>query len=130
MAADLPEHYEKNPDAFQFIKDVAVDWDETHVLNGEVGDYATIVRKDRNSEDWFLGSVTDENGRALPVALSFLAPGRTYVAQIYRDGDGADWKTNPFAFVRETREVTSADSLTLRLAPGGGEAIRFTPKVK
>jgi alpha-glucosidase len=130
MAADLPEHYEQHMDAFQFIRDVPVDWQETHVLNGEVGDYATIVRKDRNSADWYLGSVTDENARTLEVPLSFLDARRTYVAQIYRDGDGADWKTNPFAFVRETREVTRGDTLTLKLGAGGGAAIRFTPGKK
>ncbi len=125
MAADLPEHYEQRMDAFQFILDVPTDWQDTRVLNGEVGDYATIVRKDRNSEDWYLGSVTDENARTLEVPLSFLDRGRRYTAQIYRDGDGADWKTQPFAFARESREVTSADTLTVRLAPGGGQAIRF-----
>ncbi|HJW46504.1 MAG TPA: glycoside hydrolase family 97 protein [Lysobacter sp.] len=125
MAADLPEHYEQRMDAFQFILDVPTDWQDTRVLNGEVGDYATIVRKDRNSEDWYLGSVTDENARTLEVPLSFLDRSRRYTAQIYRDGDGADWKTQPFAFARESREVTSADMLTVRLAPGGGQAIRF-----
>ena len=130
MAADLPEHYEQHMDAFQFIRDVPVDWQETHVLNGEVGDYATIVRKDRNSADWYLGSVTDENARTLQVPLDFLDAGRSYVAQIYRDGDGADWKTNPFAFVRETRKVTRGDTLTLKLGAGGGAAIRFTPSKK
>ena len=128
MAADLPENYEKHMDAFQFIKDVPVDWAQTRVLNGEIGDYVTIVRKDRNGEGWYLGSVTDEHGRVLTVPLSFLDPGRTYTAQIYRDGDDAHWKTAPFAFVRETREVTSADTLLLRLAAGGGQAIRFVPK--
>ncbi|WP_233263108.1 glycoside hydrolase family 97 protein [Cognatiluteimonas profundi] len=127
MAADLPENYEKHMDAFQFIEDVPVDWSQTRVLDGEIGDYVTIARKDRNGEGWYLGSVTDENGRVLSVPLSFLDPGRTYVAQIYRDGDGAHWKTAPFAFARETKRVTSADTLTLRLAPGGGEAIRFMP---
>jgi alpha-glucosidase len=127
MAADLPENYAKHMDAFQFIQDVPVDWSQTHVLDGEVGDYVTIARKDRNGEGWYLGSVTDENARALSVPLSFLDPGRTYVAEIYRDGDGANWKTAPFAFARETRRVTSADTLALRLAPGGGEAIRFMP---
>ena len=130
MAADLPEHYEQHMDAFQFIRDVPVDWQETHVLNGEVGDYATIVRKDRNSADWYLGSVTDENARTLQVPLDFLDAGRSYVAQIYRDGDGADWETNPFAFVRETRKVTRGDTLTLKLGAGGGAAIRFTPSKK
>ncbi len=127
MAADLPEHYAQHRQAFRFIEDVAVDWDDSRVLNGEVGDYVTIVRKDRHSRDWFLGSITDENGRVLPVSLGFLEPGVRYRAEIYRDGDGADFRSNPFAFVRDTREVTSADALTLVLAPGGGQAIRFTP---
>ena len=130
MAADLPENYAKHADAFQFIKDVAVDWSETRVLNGEVGDYVTIVRKDRHGEDWFLGSITDENGRVLAVPLSFLDPGRRYTAEIYRDGEGANWQSNPFAFATEKREVTSADTLSLRLAAGGGQAIRFTSKGK
>jgi alpha-glucosidase len=127
MAADLPEHYEAAPDAFQFIKDVAVDWDQTRVLNGEVGDYATLVRKTRGRDEWFLGSVTDEFGRVLTVPLSFLDPKHRYRAEVYRDGDGAHWRDAPFEFVRETREVTSADTLTLRLAAGGGQAIRFVP---
>ncbi|GAB3102185.1 glycoside hydrolase family 97 protein [Lysobacter terrae] len=128
MAADLPEHYEQHMDAFQFIRDVPTDWQETHVVNGEVGDYATIVRKDRNSQDWYLGSVTDENARTLEIPLSFLDAKRGYTAQIYRDGDGADWKTNPFAFVREERTVKRGDTLSLKLGAGGGAAIRFVPK--
>ena len=127
MAADLPEHYEASPDAFQFIKDVAVDWQTTRVLNGEIGDFATLARKDRNSEEWFLGSVTDEFGRVLQVPLSFLDPRQRYRAEIYRDGDGAHWRDAPFAFVRETREVASSDVLSVRLAAGGGQAIRFVP---
>jgi alpha-glucosidase len=130
MAADLPEHYEQHMDAFQFIRDVPTDWQDTRVVNGEVGDYATIVRKDRNSEDWYLGSVTDENARALEVPLDFLDAKRSYTAQIYRDGDGADWKTNPFSFVSETREVKRGDTLTLKLGSGGGAAIRFMPRKK
>ena len=125
MAADLLENYENNPAPFKFIKDVPVDWEDTRVLNGEVGDYVTIVRKDRNSEDWYLGSVSDEEGRELEVSLSFLQPGRSYVAQIYRDGAQADWKRAPQDIVIEERQVSSADGLTLRLAPGGGQAIRF-----
>ena len=127
MAADLPENYAKHMDAFQFIKDVPADWAQTRVLNGEVGDYVTMARQDRNSDDWYLGAMTDEQGRVLQVPLSFLAPGRTYQAQVYRDGDGAHWKDAPFKFVRENRTVTSADTLTLRLAAGGGQAIRFVP---
>jgi alpha-glucosidase len=128
MVADLPENYEKQPQAFQFIKDVAVDWDTTRVLNGEVGDYVTIARKARGGDEWFLGSLTDEHGRVLSVPLSFLDAGRTYVAEVYRDGDDAHWRDKPFAFVVEKREVTAADTITLRLAPGGGQAIRFVPK--
>jgi alpha-glucosidase len=125
MAADLLENYEANPKPFKFIEDVPVDWKDTRVLNGEVGDYVTIVRKDRDSDDWYLGSLSDEEGRELSAPLSFLDPGRRYVAQIYRDGDNADWKKAPEDIVIEQREVTSADTLTLRLAPGGGQAIRF-----
>ena len=126
MAADLPENYEKHMDAFQFIKDVPADWEITQVPNGEVGDYATVVRKDRNSADWYLGSVTDENPRTLKVKLDFLEPGRTYEAQIYRDAKDSSYQgENRFRFDKETRQVTANDSLTLRLAPGGGQAIRF-----
>lgn len=128
MVADLPEHYAQHTDAFQFIQDVAVDWAETRVLNGEIGDYVTIARKDRRSENWFLGSLTDEHGRVLQVPLSFLTPGKTYRAEIYRDGDDAHYRDNRFAFATEDREVQSSDTLTLRIAPGGGQAIRFVPK--
>ena len=126
MAPDLPEHYEKHMDAFQFIKDVPADWDTTRVPNGEVGDYATIVRKDRNSADWYLGSVTDENPRTLKVKLDFLEPGKTYEAQIYRDAEDSSYQGEKrFRFEKETRQVAANDTLTLRLAPGGGQAIRF-----
>ena len=128
MAADLPEHYEQHRDAFQFIVDVPADWQQTKVLNGEVGDYVTIARQDRNSEAWYVGAVTDEQGRVLDVPLSFLTPGRRYRAEVYRDGDDAHYiGPTRFSFVKETRTVTSADSLRLRLAPGGGQAIRFVP---
>ena len=125
MAADLLDNYEANPAPFQFIKDVPVDWQDTRVLNGEVGDFVTIVRKDRHSDNWYLGAITDEEARELSAPLSFLDPGRTYTAQIYRDGDKAHWKHAPQDIVIEERTVTSADTLALRLAPGGGQAIRF-----
>ncbi|QTN20471.1 glycoside hydrolase family 97 protein [Brevundimonas sp. AJA228-03] len=131
MAADLPENYEANPGPFQFIKDVAVDWDETRVLNGEVGDYVTIVRKERGGREWFLGSITDENPRVLSAALTFLEPGVRYRAEIYRDGPHASWRDgggmSRTDIVIEQQEVTAGDILTLRLAPGGGQAIRFVP---
>jgi alpha-glucosidase len=126
MAADLPENYAQHMDAFRFIEDVPTDWEESRALNGEVGDYATIARRQRGGDDWYLGSVTDEHARSLAVQLDFLAPGRRYEAQVYRDGEGADWHgAARFRFARETRIVTAADSLMLKLAPGGGEAIRF-----
>jgi alpha-glucosidase len=129
MAADLPENYAKYPKAFQFIKDVAVDWSESQVLNGEIGDYVTFARKDRHSENWFLGSITDENARTLSAPLAFLSPGVSYTAEIYRDGPNADLKGDArFDIVIEKQAVTSADTLTLKLAPGGGEAIRFVPQ--
>jgi len=128
MAADLLDNYEKNPGPFQFIKDVPVDWETTRVLDGEVGDYVTIARKERGGENWYLGSLTDEHPRALEVPLAFLDAGRTYDAEIYRDGDGADYRTNREDIVIEKREVTAADTLTLRLAPGGGQAIRFVAR--
>ena len=128
MAADLLDEYEAHPQPLQFIKDVAVDWDDSRVLNGEVGDYVTIARKQRGGSDWFLGSITDENPRDLKVPLSFLDKGRKYVAQIYRDGPDASWNGKRESIVVERREVTSNDTLELKLAPGGGQAIRFAAK--
>jgi alpha-glucosidase len=125
MAADLPANYAANPKTFQFIKDVAVDWDDTRVLAGEIGDLAVIARKQRGSPNWFIGAVGDEQERHLDVALDFLDPGRRYRAEIYRDGDDADYRTNPRSIIIEQRSVTSSDRITMRIAPGGGAAIRF-----
>ncbi len=127
MAADLPENYLAHPDAFQFIRDVPTDWEDTRVLNARIGDYVTIARKQRGGEDWFLGSVTDEVGRSLEAPLSFLDRNREYTAEIYRDSDDADWKTNPEAYCIEKRAVDANTVLPLRLAPGGGMAVRFRP---
>lgn len=127
MAADLPEHYEGNP-AFQFIRDVAVDWDESHVLNGEIGEYVTIARKEKGSDNWFVGSVTDEQPRNLEIALDFLDPGTTYRAVIYRDGEDAHWDDNPLSLQISEQEVTGETVLDLNLAPGGGQAISIFPK--
>ncbi|MFT5824508.1 MAG: hypothetical protein ACI8ZM_005776 [Crocinitomix sp.] len=125
MAADLPENYEKYPDAFQFIKDVAVDWDESIYLEAEPGDYLTIARKAKGKESWFLGAITDENARKTQLGLSFLTIGKKYKATIYEDAKDADWKTNPIAYRIRTIEVTSKSKITLNLAPGGGTAIAF-----
>lgn len=127
MAADLPANYEKRPDAFQFIKDVPVDWESTRVLDAEIGDYVVTARKDRNSDDWYLGAITDESGRLLEVPLGFLDSGRDYVATLYRDAADADWETNPTALAIERREFDSSGRLSLRLAAGGGAAVRFEP---
>lgn len=126
MAADTPENYAKYPGPMQFIRDVPTDWSETRVLNGEVGDYVTIARKQKGSNDWFLGSIGNADAHALTVKLDFLAPGKAYEAQIYRDGDDADYRTDArHSIVIEKRRVTSTDTLTMKLAPGGGQAIRF-----
>ncbi len=126
MAADTPENYARYPAAFKFIRDVPVDWSETRVVNGEVGDYATIVRKDRASDDWYLGSVGDEQARTLNVPLDFLDAGRTYTAEIYRDGPGADYRTTArHSIAIEQRQVRRGETMAIALAPGGGQAIRF-----
>jgi alpha-glucosidase len=127
MAADLPENYEKYRDLFQFIIDVPADWEETHMLNGEMGEYVTIARKQRGGEDWFVGSITDEKRRDFDLPLTFLSRGKIYVAEIYRDADDADWKTNPIAYKIEKQIVTRDSILPLHLASGGGEAIRLRP---
>jgi alpha-glucosidase len=126
MAADTPENYAKHMDAFKFIRDVPTDWDETRVLNGEIGDYVTIARRPRGRQDWFLGAVGDEEARTVTFALSFLDPKKRYVAEVYRDGDDADYRTDKrHSIVIEQRPVSAKDSMTLRLAPGGGAAVRF-----
>lgn len=128
MAADLPENYEGEP-AFQFIRDVPCDWEDTKVLNAEIGKYATIARKDRNSDDWYLGSITDEEARTFLLPLDFLDEELTYDAIIYADGVGADWKTNPYPVIIQTKkDVTAETYIRINLAPGGGQAVRFVAK--
>lgn len=125
MAADLVEHYEANPKPLQFIKDVGVDWSETKVLNGEIGDYVTIARKERETGNWFLGSITDENARTFDFTFDFLDANTEYTATIYKDGKEAHWDKNPLALEIETIKVTKDSILTLNLAEGGGVAISF-----
>ncbi|MCI0517296.1 MAG: glycoside hydrolase family 97 protein [Woeseiaceae bacterium] len=125
MAADLPENYLSRLDAFQFIVDVPTDWEESTALAGEVGDYVVMARLERGGRDWFLGALTDEEPRELDIPLAFLAPGRRYMAEIYRDGPDAHWIDNPYDIIIEKLEVTSADVLELKLAASGGTAIRF-----
>lgn len=125
MAADLPENYEARPDAFQFIRDVPTDWEQSKTLQSAIGDYVVVARQQRGQGDWYLGAITDEEARVLDQPLDFLAPGKRYEAQIYADGPGADYRTNPGALAIEKRIVTRANRLKLSLAPGGGAAIRF-----
>ena len=128
MAADLPENYEAHMDAFQFIKDVPVDWDDTKILDAEPGDYIVIARKGKGTNSWFLGAITDENARQFVEDLSFLDKGKKYVATIYADAPDADWKTNPEAYTIKKMAVTNATHLTLKLAPGGGAAVSIIPQ--
>ncbi|MEO1310037.1 MAG: glycoside hydrolase family 97 protein [Pseudomonadota bacterium] len=125
MAADLPENYEARPDAFQFIKDVPTDWEKSVALDGEIGDYVVVARKERGGNDWYLGALTDEEAREITVPLDFLEPGAAYTAEIYRDGEGAHYNTAPYEIVIEETSVTAADEIVLPLGPGGGAAIRF-----
>ena len=127
MAADLPENYEKYPDAFQFIKDVAADWDESEYIEAEPGDYLTVARKTKGKESWFLGAITDENPRKTEIKLDFLTPNKKYKAIIYQDGKTADWQKNPINYEIKTMTVTSKTKLKLVLAAGGGTAISFMP---
>jgi len=126
MAADLPESYGGQP-AFQFIRDVAVDWDTTRVLEGRIGDYVVVARRERNGGSWYVGAITDEEGRTFDLPLSFLPKGRRYVAEIYADGPGAHWLRNPLPVAISKRAVDATSRLRLVLAPGGGQAIRIRP---
>jgi alpha-glucosidase len=129
MAADLPENYLGHP-AFQFIRDVPTDWHTTRVLHGRIGEYVTIVRRDRRSEDWYLGSITDENARAIEVSLNFLEKGKDYCAEIYQDRPEAHYRHKPMAYEIHRRQVKHGDLLLIRLAPGGGQAIRFRAQAR
>lgn len=127
MAADLPENYERYADAFQFIKDVAVDWDDTKILAAEPGDYICMARKAKGKEEWFLGAITDEHERELKIAFDFLAKGKKYTAVFYEDAKDAHWEKNPKAYTITTKTVKHGDTVTLRMKPGGGAAISFVP---
>ncbi len=126
MVADLPEHYMVNGEihpAFQFIRDVAVDWEQSIVLDGEVGDFVVIARQEKGSENWFVGGITGETVRAQEVSFDFLPEGKTYTATIYKDGEGAHWNDNPTAYAIETMEVAKDTKVTIAMAAGGGFAI-------
>lgn len=128
MAADVPEHYQAHMDAFQFIKDVAVDWDESRYLEAEPGDYITIARKAKGSENWFVGCTAGDNGHTSNLDFSFLVPGKKYEATIYCDAKNASWDKNPAAYTITKKTITNKTKLTLRAASGGGFAISIIAK--
>jgi glucan 1,4-alpha-glucosidase len=127
MAADLLENYEQKLDAFQFIKDVAVDWDDSKILEAEPGDYLTIARQAKGKNEWYLGAITDENARNSVIKLDFLNPKQVYVATIYADAKGAHWEKNPMAYQIQNVLVTNKTAFRLALVAGGGTAISFKP---
>lgn len=130
MAADMPENYSRFMDAFQFIKDVAVDWDASYVLEAEPGDFVTIARKAKGKDEWFVGGITDENARTASVKFDFLPAGKSFVATIYADGKDASWNKNPQSYTIRKVLVTSKSQLKQSLAPGGGVAISIKEVTK
>lgn len=123
MAADVPEHYEQYMDAFRFIKEVAVDWDESRYLLAEPGDLIVIARRAKGSAEWFVGGVTDENRRTAEFSFDFLDPEKSYVATLYADAPDANYRTNPEAYTIRTGKVTAKSKLKVEMAPGGGFAL-------
>lgn len=123
MAADIPDNYNRFPDAFQFIKDVAVDWDSTYILEAEPGDYITIARKAKGKNEWFVGGITDENARTATISFDYLPKGKKYIATIYSDSKDASWNEKPQNYTIQKTVVTSKSVLKQNIAPGGGVAI-------
>jgi hypothetical protein len=127
MAADLLENYQAHMDAFQFIKDVAVDWDDSKIIEAEPGDYVTIARKAKGTSNWYIGAITDENSRTAVIPLNFLDKDKKYVATLYLDADNADWQNNPEAYKITQYIVSPKSLLKLKLAQGGGAAVSIRP---
>lgn len=129
MASDAPENY-KGSKAFDFIKTVPTDWEKTIVPDAKIGDYAVFARKERSSENWYVGMITDENARELELSFNFLDEGKEYNAIIYKDGDNADWKTNPTSYKIEEIIISKTSVLPVKLAAGGGAAMSIKPLIK
>ena len=130
MAADLPEHYERFPDAFRFIEEVALDWDDSRYLAAEPGDYVVVARKAKGTDDWYVGATVDENGYQADFPLDFLDPGRSYIAEIWADAPDAHYADNPQAYTVRRAAVNSKSRLRQRCAPGGGFAMTIRPAAK
>lgn len=126
MAADMIENYEKNPEPFEFITSCPVNWSKTIVPEAEIGEYVTVARKDRESDNWFVGSITNENDREMYLPLDFLDANTTYKAKIFKDGPEANYRTNPYTITIEEVSVTSDTILIIPQAKGGGTAVMFT----
>ena len=127
MACDLPENYQRFLDAFRFIEDVPVEWADSRYIEAEPARYITVARKDKNSDDWYVGAITDDNPRVATIDLSFLPEGQQFIATIYEDGKDASWKDNPQSYNIRTVKVNNKKVLKQKLASGGGAAIRLTP---
>ena len=126
MAADRPKFYEEvNPAAFKFIQEVPVNWEKSIPIAGEIGSYFVVARQDRDSADWFVGGVTNDMAHTIRMPFEFLDEGVVYVAEIYRDAEESHYRDNPLEFRIETRRMTKFDTLDLRMAPGGGFAIKL-----
>ena len=127
MACDLPENYMKHPDAFRFIEQVPCDWEQSVLLDGQIGDFCVFARQERGSDDWFIGGITDEESRTVEVPLAMLEDGKEYTLTLWMDAEDADWQTNPYAYEIRESTVTSSDVLSIRMAPGGGFAAILRP---
>jgi alpha-glucosidase len=127
MLADIPQNYEGHK-AFAFFENLPVDWERSLVLNGEIGAYITMARQDRNSQNWFVGSITDEKPRSLSIALDFLDEGKTYDATIFQDGTEAHWQNNPQVLEIRSTQVRKGETMNFELAPGGGVAVKLIAK--
>lgn len=127
MACDLPENYMKHPDAFRFIELVPCDWERSLLVDGRIGDFCIFARQERGAANWYIGGITDEEAREAVVPLSMLDDRLTYHLTLWHDGEKADWETDPYAYEIEERDVTSADTIVVRMARGGGFAAQLTP---
>ena len=129
MAADIPENYERFIDAFQFIKDVAVDWSESKYIEAEPGRYITIARKEKGTDNWFIGNTSGEEGHTSKLSFDFLDTNKKYIITIYEDAPNAHYKANPQAYAIRKGIVTKKSILKMKSAPGGGYAISIIPSI-
>lgn len=128
MAADLPEHYEKYDDAFQFIRDVPCDWDDSRYLEAEPAQYITVARKEKGKDNWFVGGKTNADARTAVVKLDFLDKGRKYECTLYKDAENADYEKNPKVYTITRRTVKKGDVIKVKEARGGGFAMSIMAK--